>query len=210
MNTIIIADDHPITLQGIKSYIENLGYKIIGTFTDGESLYNGILEKNPDIVITDLSMPRMNGLEVIEKLRKVNNKVKIILYTMYHEKSFLTKAKSLGVNGYILKDFAIEELSVCLEKIKNNEKWFSTRLEEVTTINKYDSEKTKIMLLTTSERKILSLITQEKSTKEIADLLFVSEKTIEKHRSNIITKLGLPNQRNILMRFALSNKDILE
>ena len=210
MNTIIIADDHPITLQGIKSYIKNLGYKIIGTFTDGESLYNGILEKNPDIVITDLSMPRMNGLEVIEKLRKVNNKVKIILYTMYHEKSFLTKAKSLGVNGYILKDFAIEELSVCLEKIKNNEKWFSTRLEEVTTINKYDSEKTKIMLLTTSERKILSLITQEKSTKEIADLLFVSEKTIEKHRSNIITKLGLPNQRNILMRFALSNKDILE
>lgn len=210
MNTIIIADDHPITLQGMKSYIEDLGYYVIGTYSDGECLYNGILEKNPDIIISDLSMPKMNGLEVIEKLRKENNGVKIILYTMYHERSFLIKAKSLGVNGYILKDFALEELSQCLEKIKNNENWFSSRLEEVTTINKYDSEKTKIMSLTASEKKILSLISHEKNTKEIADLLFVSEKTIEKHRSNIITKLGLPNERNILMRFALNNKDILD
>lgn len=61
MNTIIIADDHPITLQGMKSYIENLGYHIIGTYSDGECLYNGILEKNPDIVISDLSMPKLNG-----------------------------------------------------------------------------------------------------------------------------------------------------
>lgn len=209
MNTIIIADDHPITLQGMKSYIENLGYKIIGTFTDGESLYNGILEKNPDIIITDLSMPKLNGIEVLEKLRKENNDVKIILYTMYHEKSFLIKAKSLGVNGYILKDFALEELSQCLDKIKNNENWFSNKLEVATKINKYDNEKTKMMLLTASEKKILSLITKEKNTKEIAELLFVSEKTIEKHRSNIITKLGLPNERNILMRFALNNKDLL-
>lgn len=205
---MIIADDHPMTLAGMKNFVETLGYHVIATYTDGLSAYEGVLKLTPAIVILDLNMPKMNGLEVLEKLREENNKIKIILYTMYHEKSFFTKAKDLGVNGYILKDFALDELSVCLKKISENENWFSSKLENTITIDKYDDEKTRILLLTSSEKKILSLIGEEYSSKEIADLLFVTEKTIEKHRSNIIHKLGLPNERNILMRFAMKCKDL--
>lgn len=205
---MIIADDHPMTLAGMKNFVETLGYHVIATYTDGLSAYEGVLKLTPTIVILDLNMPKMNGLEVLEKLREENAKIKIVLYTMYHEKSFFTKAKDLGVNGYILKDFALDELSVCLKKISENENWFSSKLENTITIDKYDDEKTRILLLTSSEKKILSLIGEEYSTKEIADLLFVTEKTIEKHRSNIIHKLGLPNERNILMRFAMKCKDL--
>ena len=124
---------------------------------------------------------------------------------MYHEKSFLTKAKILGVNGYLLKDFAIEELSVCLEKLSLGENWFSPKLDETLIIKKHDTEMSKILSLTSSERKILSLIGEDMDTKTIAEHLFISDKTVEKHRSNIIKKLNLPNERNVLIRFALQN-----
>lgn len=206
MKTILIADDHPITLNGIKLYVEQLGYEVVKTCQNGLDAYDAIVALNPEFVVLDLNMPGMNGLEVLEKVRQKNETIKIILYTMYQEKSFLTKAKELGVNGYLLKDFALEELSVCLEKINADEDWFSPKLDETLTINKHDSEKTKIMSLTPAERKILELIGDDHNTKSISDLLFISEKTVEKHRSNIIKKLGLPNERNILMRFALQNK----
>ena len=145
MKKILIADDHPITLNGIKLYVENLGYHVISVCKNGFEAFEDIRKFNPDFAILDLNMPQMNGLEVLEKVRLQNETIKIILYTMYHEKSFLTKAKELGVNGYLLKDFALEELSVCLEKINDDEDWFSPKLDETLTINKHDSEKTKIM-----------------------------------------------------------------
>ena len=206
MKTILIADDHPITLSGIQMYVENLGYKVVKTCQNGIDAYESILALQPEFVILDLNMPGMNGLEVLEKVRQENDSLKIVLYTMYQEKSFLERAKELGVNGYLLKDFALEELSVCLEKINDGDDWFSPKLEETLTINKHDTEKTKIMSLTPAERKILELIGADHNTKSISDMLFISEKTVEKHRSNIIKKLGLPNERNILMRFALQNK----
>ncbi len=206
MKTILIADDHPITLNGIKLYVEQLGYEVVKTCQNGLEAYNSIIELHPEFVILDLNMPQMNGLEVLEKVRLENESIKIILYTMYHEKSFLVRAKKLGVNGYLLKDFALEELSICLEKVGANEEWFSPKLDETLIIKKHDSEVEKILTLTASEKKILSLIAKDHNTKIIAELLFISEKTVEKHRSNIIKKLGLPNERNILQRFALQNQ----
>jgi DNA-binding NarL/FixJ family response regulator len=206
MKTILIADDHPITLNGIKLYVEQLGYEVVKTCQNGLDAYNSIVALHPEFVILDLNMPQMNGLEVLEKIRLENESIKIILYTMYHEKSFLVRAKKLGVNGYLLKDFALEELSICLEKVGANEEWFSPKLDETLIIKKHDSEVEKILTLTASEKKILSLIAKDLNTKIIAELLFISEKTVEKHRSNIIKKLGLPNERNILQRFALQNQ----
>jgi DNA-binding NarL/FixJ family response regulator len=208
MKTIIIADDHPITLNGIQLYVENLGYKVLKACKNGTEAIQNILELKPDFVILDLNMPEINGLEVLEKIKKDNDEIKIILYTMYHEKSLFNKALSLGVNGYLFKDFAIEELSICLEKLNIGENWFSPKLTDTLIIKKYDTESSKILLLTVSERKILKLISEDYNTKAIADLLFVSEKTIEKHRSNIIRKLGLPNEKNVLQRFALQNQII--
>ena len=209
MQTIIIADDHPVTLKGIQFYVENLGYTVLETYQNGLEAYEGIKRLQPNIVILDLNMPGLNGLEVLEKIRLHDAQTKIILYTMYHEKSFLTKAMALGVNGYLLKNFAIEELSICLEKLSANENWFSEKLNETLITKKHDTEASKVLTLTTSEKKILSLIANDHNTKTIADFLFISEKTVEKHRSNIIKKLGLPNERNVLQRFALQNQSLL-
>lgn len=207
MKTIIIADDHPITLNGIKLYVENLGYNVIETHVDGIKAYESILTLNPDIAILDVNMPGLNGLEILEKLKKTKLSTKIIIYTMYHENSFFEKAKALQVNGYLLKDFALQELELCLEKIGKDENWFSPKLQDTLLINKHDATNEKLISLTASEKKILSLIGEDHSTKTIAELLFISEKTVETHRTNIINKLGLPkNERNVLMRFALQNK----
>ena len=124
---------------------------------------------------------------------------------MYQEKVFFERAKSLSVNGYLLKEFALEDLAICIEKISLNEFWFSPKLNVSMTTNKFDTEITKINLLSAAERKILSFIGNNLSSKEIAELLFISEKTVEKHRSNIIKKLDLPNEKNILQRFATQN-----
>lgn len=206
MKTIIIADDHPITLNGIKLYLENLNYNVVGAFPDGEKAFEAIVNLKPDFAILDLNMPFMNGLKVLEELKQINTATKIIIYTMYHENSFFERAKALEVNGYLLKDFALQELELCLEKIDQNEKWFSPKLEETLLINKHDSTAMKIISLTAAEKKILDLIAKDHSTKEIAGLLFISNKTVETHRSNIVKKLGLPNERNVLLRFALQNK----
>jgi DNA-binding NarL/FixJ family response regulator len=208
MKTVIIADDHPITLSGIKLYVEDLGFKVIKTCVNGNDAFGCIQSLEPDIVISDINMPGMNGLELLEKVRLENKGVKFILYTMYHEKALLDRAKSLRVNGYLLKDFALEDLAVCLQKVFDYEFWFSPKLEETIVINKHDTNVKKILSLTASERKILELVADDKSSREIGELLFISEKTVEKHRSNIIKKLELPNEKNILQRFAAQNASL--
>jgi DNA-binding NarL/FixJ family response regulator len=148
-------------------------------------------------------MPILNGIEVLQKIRIQDPDIKVVIYTMHNEKNYLDAAISLGANGYLLKDFALEEISICLQKISVGEKWFSQKLDDAIVAMKHDLETQKIMLLTSAEKKILSLIGQDYNTKDIADLLFISEKTVEKHRSNIVKKLGLPSEKNILQRFAL-------
>lgn len=205
MKTIILADDHPVTLAGIKFFVESLGFTVIKTCENGKDAMDAVLELNPDGVILDLNMPQLNGLEVLEKIRENDLGTKVIIYTMYNEKSFLLRAKKFNVNGYLLKDFALQELETCLKKISANETWFSPKLETTLIAKKHDSQVEKILTLTGAERKILSLIGKDHTSRIIAEMLFISEKTVEKHRSNIIAKLGLPNEKNVLQRFALQN-----
>jgi DNA-binding NarL/FixJ family response regulator len=209
MRTIIIADDHPATLNGVKSFLEKLGYIILSTYDNGISAYNNIISLQPDCAILDLSMPGLNGLEVLEKIRATNKQIKIILYTMYHEKTLFEKAKTLMVNGYLLKDFALEELDTCLQALSTSQQWFSPKLSEALVFRTSDNLHEQLLLLTRSELKILSLIAAERSSKEIADMLFISEKTVENHRSHIIRKLQLPSHKNALLIWAIENKKTL-
>ncbi len=208
--TIIIADDHPITLNGIVQFAKELGYNVLGSYTNGISALNNILALKPNYVISDISMPDFTGLELLEKVRQQNKTVKFILYTMYHEKTLFEKAKSLGVNGYILKEFALDELKNCLETLHTKEQWFSPKLTDILTIKDTDTAQQKILNLTAAERKILSLIAIEKSSKQIAELLYISEKTVENHRSSIIKKLGLNDHKGSLAVWAVQyGKSIL-
>jgi DNA-binding NarL/FixJ family response regulator len=208
VRTFIIADDHPITLAGMKTFVEKLGYIVLSTYDNGINAYNNIVSLKPDCAILDLSMPGMNGLEVLEKTRAQNKTIKIIIYTMYTETTLFDKAVKLGVNGYILKEFAMQELETCLDTLKYKNEWFSPKLNETLIFKDSDTAQEKILLLTPAERKIVSLIAQEKSSKQIAEMLFLSEKTIENHRSHIIKKLNLGNGKNALLVWALDNRQV--
>lgn len=209
METIIIADDHPVTLNGISKFVTSIGYKVIGEYSNGITAYNNMLSLNPDYSILDVSMPGMSGLEVLEKVRSRNKTLKIILYTMYLDTALFEKAKSFDINGYVLKDFALEELKDCLEYLRYKKQWFTPRLSEALIQTGNVTEEEKFKSLSAAEKKIISLIAKRKSSKEIAEQLFITEKTIENHRSNMIKKLGIAGSKNGLLLWAVNHEHLI-
>lgn len=198
---ILIADDHPFTLIGTKGFVESLGYKVEDICSNGITAYNLINTHQPNIAILDINMPGMDGLEVLEKVYRQKLKTKVILLTMHKEMTVFKKANQFEVSGYILKENAQEELQLCLEAVKKGNQYISKNLENDLLIDN-SSENDGLNKLTFTEKKILELIAQQKTSKQIAEMLFISEKTVEGHRSNIITKLELPKEKNVLLVWA--------
>lgn len=198
---ILIADDHPFTLMGTKGFVESLGYKVEDICSNGITAYNLINTHQPNIAILDINMPGMDGLEVLEKVYRQKLKTKVILLTMHKEMTVFKKANQFEVSGYILKENAQEELQLCLEAVKNGNQYVSKNLENDLLIDNA-AESDVLNKLTFTEKKILELIAQQKTSKQIAEMLFISEKTVEGHRSNIITKLELPKEKNVLLVWA--------
>ncbi|RFS15389.1 response regulator transcription factor [Emticicia sp. C21] len=200
---ILIADDHPLTLMGTKVFVESLGYKIEDVCSNGITAFNLILARQPKIAILDINMPGMDGLEVLEKVHRQKLPTKVILLTMHKEMTIFKKANQWGVSGYILKENAYDELQKCLETVKKGEQYISKNLENDLVIDNHSAgQNYAIDKLTFTEKKILELIAQQKTSKQIADMLFISEKTVEGHRTNIIQKLELPKEKNILLIWA--------
>lgn len=203
----IIADDHPLSLLGTQVLVESLGHVVLGTYKDGESAWHSIKNLKPDFVILDISMPEINGLEVSEKIRIHQLPTKIILLTSHKEKSIFHKAEELELNAYLLKQYALDELRDCIKHLLTHDKYFSRKIkfDLETDLNYLKGEA--IEQLSFSERKVFELIIEQKTTKEIAALLFLSEKTIEAHRAGIIRKLGIEPKKNALLKFAAQFKD---
>jgi len=204
---ILIADDHPFTLQGTKSFVESYGYKVIDTCSNGISALNLVLLHLPDVAILDINMPGLDGLEVAKKVQEAKIKTKVILLTMHKETTIYKKAMQYEIFGYILKEHAQTELEHCLVEVKNGNKYISSFLED-DLIPSAGSDMGELATLTFSERKILEQVAHQKTSRQIADLLFLSEKTVEGHRSKIIEKLGLPKEKNALLKWAIQNYKI--
>jgi DNA-binding NarL/FixJ family response regulator len=207
MCNIIIADDHPIVLFGTKTFVEQRGYNVISACGNGLEAYNQIVTKMPHIAILDMNMPGLNGMEILEKLQHAKHPVHSILLTMYNDIALFNKAKELGVKGYLLKDFAIDELEKCLHEVKAGNFYFSKHLSQKLIVQQSKDINPALAQLTFAERKILDMVTQQKSTKDIAAQLFISEKTVETHRSHIIKKLNIPPGKNALLIWAMKMKD---
>lgn len=207
MSRILIADDHPVVLFGTKTYLQQRGYNVISTCSNGLEAYNQIIAKQPDIALLDMSMPGLSGLEIVEKVQQAKVPVKTILLTMHNELSLFNRAKEIGVKGYLLKDFAMEEMEKCLEEVKRGNTYFSRHLEQSLTINNNGDGNPELSQLTFAEKKILELVAQQKSTREIAAMLFISEKTVETHRSHIIKKLNIPPGKNALLIWAMKMRN---
>lgn len=205
MANLIIADDHPFTLIGTKTFVESLGYSVIDLCNNGISAYNSIITNRPAIAILDMSMPGMTGIEILEKLQQQRSITKVVLLTMHNEVSIFTHAQKLGAKGYLLKDFAADELENCLIAIQQGGCWFSPELSRMLVMDNPNTSDDKISMLTFTEKKILGLIAEQHTSKEIGSLLFISEKTVETHRRNIIQKLSLPQEKNALLLWAVKN-----
>lgn len=206
-SNILIADDHPLLLKGLNDFLVEKKYNIIGKASNGKDAYEFIVAQKPDIAILDIQMPLLSGMEIASLCLKNKIKTKIILITFHKEASVYFQAQDLEVYGYLLKEFAIEEIESCIDSVLKNIPYFSRKLREQLQLN--EPENKNLKLLTPSERKILKYITQDKTNKEIAELLFISSRTVEKHRSNIINKLKLERKTNSLLIWAKENQDLL-
>ena len=209
---IIIADDHPIFRGGLRQIISaEKSIDIIGEADNGEKALEIILEKKPDIAILDIDMPKKTGLDVLRNLK--DSKTKIIFLTMYAEEDIFDEAMNLGIKGYVLKDSAVNDIIECILSVNEDNYYISPNVSNLL-VNRRNKARNLIKKnpelgnLTKTERNILKFISENKTSKEIADILFLSHRTVENHRTNISNKLNLRGSHSLL-KFAIENKSYL-
>lgn len=207
---IVIADDHATVRGGLKYALEtDKNIIVVGEASDG----NELIERNkllkPDLLIVDVNMPKMNGINSIREIRKEDPDVKILMITMHQNESYIRDAFKIGINGYLFKLADIEEFLKAVHKISEGEEYFGEKVSN-TLLKKYLSgdsgeslKEEKNVFLTEREKEILKLIAEGLTSHEIGDKLFLSHYTIENHRKNMIQKFGLKNT-TALVRYAIA------
>jgi DNA-binding NarL/FixJ family response regulator len=212
--SIVIADDHPVFRVGLRDIIESdRGFKVVGEAGDGEQALGLISKLRPAIAILDVSMPKLDGLAVSRKLAAEAPAVGVILVTMYREQKLFTQALEAGVKGYVLKDSAATDIISCIKAVADGQHYASPELttylvNRVRQAETADIPRSDLAGLTTTELRILSLLADYKTSKEIAQDLFISPRTVDTHRNNISQKLDIHGS-HALMKFALGHKDLL-
>lgn len=203
---IIIADDHQVFRIGLRGLIEEVkGLKIVAEAGDGQELIEIIEKVECDLVIIDLSMPRMNGLDAIEKIRERDADLKIMVLSMHKERDYFRKALAKGVDGYILKDDIFEKVISAIKSIQEGRKSFSEKvtsfvLEDYSVLKESEIS---LQLLTKREKEVLKWVAEGLTNKGIATKLEISVRTVEAHRANLMDKLDLDNVQE-LVKFAIS------
>jgi DNA-binding NarL/FixJ family response regulator len=206
LNHIVIADDHALFRKGLKGILEEeAGLKVIAEAGDGLELLNLLKSKKlaPHLVILDISMPNLRGIEAIREIKSINPKVKILIVTMHKDKEYLYEALTAGADGYFLKMDAHSELFAAIDKIRKGKIYVSPHLAE-----KLENGWANIRrglgkpVLTNREKEVLKLIAEGNSNKEIANALFVSVHTVERHRANMMQKLNMKKAAD-LVKYAI-------
>ena len=208
---VLIADDHPIFRQGLIKALEvDKSLEIVAECGDGDEALKKIKELKPDVAVLDISMPGKNGLDIVRQIKKQDKIGEFIILTMYKDEEYFNEALDIGVKGYLLKDNAVSDLMECLKSVVKGKYYVSPLISDYLVnrnVKKKEliKEKPSIEDLTETERKILRLIAENKTSKEIAKQLFISYRTVQNHRNNICNKLGLKGY-NKLLQFALQNR----
>ncbi|MUU79305.1 response regulator transcription factor [Winogradskyella endarachnes] len=203
---IIIADDHPLILKGLYDYLIEKNYNVIASAKNGKEALALIKAHQPDIAILDIKMPFFSGLEIAEKCKTENLSTKIVLITFEKDEKTYNEAKALDIYGYVLKEFALEEIENCIKSVINDKPYFSPELISYIEINQGPI---KLKSLTDAELKVLKLVGDNKTASEIAKELFISSRTVEKHKSHIRKKLALNSKSTSLYLFAKENSKFL-
>jgi DNA-binding NarL/FixJ family response regulator len=204
---IVLADDHVMLRKGLKMMIEGRPeFEVVAEARDGLELLDQLKRVSPDLVILDISMPGLRGIEATREIKSMHPHMKVLILTMHKDKDYLQKALMSGADGYLLKEDADSELFSAIQTIRSNKTYISPILtrdlpDEWAKVCRGKIEIQKESL-TNREREILKLAAEGKSSKEIAALLFISIRTVEHHRSNIMSKLGVKKAAD-LIRYAV-------
>lgn len=205
---VILVDDHTIVRQGVKSVIsEEADIRVVAEFSNGREAVSFIKKNSVDVVVMDITMPLLNGLEASRMILRTNPDARILVLSMHDNNVFIEKALSCGVKGYILKDSAIDEIVLAIREVYSGKFFLSSKISSYV-IQDYAATKKKTAQLnndsslTDREREVLQLIAEGLSNKDIAKQLEISLKTVMAHRNNIMDKLDIHNQAH-LIRFAL-------
>jgi len=207
--TFVIADDHPMILKGLNDELTSNNYNVVGKAINGLQALEHILTYKPTIALLDIDMPLLTGFEVIKMAKEKEVNTKFIVLSFHKESDYISQAKSLQINGYLLKEDSFSEIEKCINDVIQGKTYFSKSFEP-SSLQTVSDDLKKIKLLTASEKTILKLIAQQLSTAEIADNLCVSPRTVEKHRSNILSKLELNGTHPSLSNWAIIHKKAIK
>jgi two-component system nitrate/nitrite response regulator NarL len=189
---IQIVDDHPMVQGGLKaclSFYDDI--KIIGSTNDGSNALNKALELKPDVILMDISMPNMNGIDATEIITEQLPETKILILSMHNNPEFVKSAIQAGASGYILKDTTSAEIYYAIKAVASGQTHFSSSIAKVLINTPVDASESESEKLTTREQVVLSYLAQGETSKEIAKILNISFRTVEAHRRNMKTKLGI-------------------
>ncbi len=203
---IILADDHALFRSGVRRILEEVpGVEVVGEAADGMELLALLKEVTPDLVILDISMPKLRGLEAIREIKVSHPQINVLILTMHKDEEYLSYALGAGAAGFILKQDADPELLEALATIRRGKTYLSPAISEVVPDllrRGMKPDGTPKEVLTHREREILTLLADGKSSKEIGELLFISLRTVQNHRANIMKKLKV-NRTTDLIKYAV-------
>ena len=212
MIRVMIADDHNMFVEGVESILEGIdNIQVVAKCYTGKEVFEKIARTPVDVILLDINLPEMNGLEVCQRLSKEYPDVKVLALSMHNEESFVTEILKYGAQGYILKNTGKKELISAIEMVNKGESYFSEEVTETimkSLVNQRTGNKRSATLapkISRREKDVLELIMKEHTTQEIADALFISLKTVESHRRSLLTKLGVRNTAG-LVRVVIENQ----
>jgi DNA-binding NarL/FixJ family response regulator len=199
---IILADDHAILRESLKELLEERGLEVVGQASNGREAVDLVVQHKPDVAVMDLGMPLLNGIEAAREISKVAPQTLTILLTMFEEDDYILNALRAGVRGYVLKGQATADLVKAIQSVMRGSVYLSPGISQSVIDAYVQRRETPIDPLTDRERQVLHLIAEGKSTKEVANLLDLSVKTAETHRTKIMRKLDIHNTAG-LVRYAV-------
>ena len=201
---IILADDHVLIRRGLKKIIDgDPTLEVIGDVNDGLELLTLLRKCCPDLILLDISMPNLRGIEAIKEAKKLCSKVKVLILTMHSSREFLCSALSNGADGYLLKEDSDVELLAAISKCLNGQSYISAVLTEGISEEELENlcvgkQGSNVVALTTREKQVLTLVAEGKKSKDIAELLSISIRTVEHHRANIMKKTQIKNTAELI------------
>jgi DNA-binding NarL/FixJ family response regulator len=212
---LLIADDHKMFVSGIRSLMEETSdMQVVATCHDGSEVLAMAQAHEADVILLDINMPGMQGVEACTLLSKEVPKLKVLVLSMYNEESYITQLLNNGAMGYVLKDTEVKELLHAIRQVHKGETFFSKSVTQTivnSLINRNKAQETPentkppLPVLSRREKEILQLIVNEHSTQEIAEMLFISPKTVEVHRGNLLNKFAVRNTAG-MVRIAVEHK----